>query len=94
MVTFMEKAAYSVDHSFSLFFTICNYTPANCVCERVYCVRVCVHPSVTFCFHNIIDGNSSNLAYIFIYTGQILMIKARARGQFCNLFAFVFLNGF
>ena len=42
----------------------CNYTPANFVCGgyTVFtlcvreCVRACVHPSVTFCFFNILKG--------------------------------------
>ena len=43
-------------------------------------MRACVCPSVTFCFLNIFDGISSNLAYAFISTGQIFIISQRTNG--------------
>ena len=46
-------------------------------------VRPSIRPSVTFCFLNIfrvIDGISSNLPYLFISTGQILIIKKYGLG--------------
>ena len=58
--------------------------PANCVCGRVYCfhvVRPSVCPSVRplrFVFLitlRVMNGISSNLAYTFISTGQILILK-------------------
>ena len=54
--------------------------PANWVCGWVYCFHV-VRPSVRplrFVFLitlRVMDGISSNLAYTFISTGQILIIK-------------------
>ena len=64
--------------------------PANCVCGRVYCfhvVRPSVHASVgqlRFVFLLslwVMDGISSNLAYTFIFTGQIIIIKSKDERQ-------------
>ena len=73
-----------------LFGTTWNFVfipPANCVCGRVYCFHV-VRPSVRlkrFVFLislRVMDGISSNLAYTFISTGQIIIIKRKDEGPF------------
>ena len=63
------------------------YPPANCVCGWVYCfhVRLSIPPSirpsvrpkrfVSLISLRVIDGVSSNLAYLFMSTGPILIIK-------------------
>ena len=77
-------------------YTVFTLSMRACVCV---CVRVCVRPSVTFCFFNILKSHCwifiKPCKHVHICKTNTLDKKVRAMGPILlELFPFVVLNGF